>query len=142
MTLSVKQKKVIQLLFEGIAEDELFIKAAVTRRMFLTWLSQKAFVEALQSRVSAAAVRSQMIIARHCPMAVARLVNLTESTNTETARKACLDILQLTSSATPRPAELGLAGAATNKVAPLSGAQQSRLLAALADNAGDEQTTE
>ncbi len=133
MTLSVKQKKVVDELFEGITEDELFSKALMTRSLFLTWLSQKDFIDALQSRVAVAAVRSQMMIARQSPLAVERLVALTKNENPETARKACLDILELSAKCSGEPSGLARPTDPQKGQPRMTTEQASRILAALAE---------
>jgi hypothetical protein len=72
-----------------------------------------------------------MIIARYATSAAAKLVELTESQNPETARKACLDIINLLRPNTEPKSDEQAEAEQTPQLSPeLAG----KLLAALAEN--------
>ena len=97
--LSKKQIRVLDELFAGdIDVNEILQKYDVTTGMFNKWQEQEAFIAEFDNRIAALYRQSELIIARYAAVAAAKLVQLTESENQETARKACLDIIQL-----PRP---------------------------------------
>jgi hypothetical protein len=137
MSKSKKQNKrqlaVLEDLFAGkLDEQEVLQKHHVSPSLFERWLGDERFAEQFERRIARAHRRSRMILARYAPTAANKLVELTESENQETARKACLDIISLPAPAdrqespdvTPDPA--GSPSAHT-----LSPETASRLLAAL-----------
>ncbi len=71
------------------------ISAAEYRR----WHSEEAFAQEYESRLAALGRQSRLLIARYASFAAAKLIALTESENQETARKACLDIIDRIQSA-------------------------------------------
>ena len=134
MSLSGKQKKLIEALFTDLADDELSEKFSITRATFVTWLEQKAFATSLAKGFHSRRVLTELLIAREAPGVVSQLIALTASDNPETARKACLDVLELLRSCdTPivAPPESDKPGKGERTVTPQ---QQSRMLAVLAED--------
>ena len=86
-----------------------------------------------EHRVERAVQRTRLIIARYAPLAASKLVQLTESENQETARKACLDIISMISPDNRNPqAGLGAKCSDSDASPQLSDEAVSILLAALA----------
>jgi hypothetical protein len=121
---------VIEDLFAGqIDEQQVLAKHKVDRRLYDKWLADENFVGEFERRLKSAYRQSEMIIARYAAFAAAKLVQLTESENQETARKACLDIINyLRPNPEPRPDEQPEAEQTPDLPPELA----SRLLAALA----------
>ncbi len=107
--LSKKQLAVIDDIYAGeLGEKAVLDKHNVSRNLYNRWLTDKAFVEQFDQRISGAHRQSTFLIARSAPLAAGRLVRLTESGKGETARKACLDIISMcppTSRPAPTPEE-------------------------------------
>jgi len=96
--LSKRQLDVIEDLFVGeLTEQDVLDKYKVGRHLYSKWLTDERFAEHLDRRIAASYRRSAAYIARCAPLAAAKLVELTESDKTETARKACLDIISMQS---------------------------------------------
>jgi hypothetical protein len=94
--LTRKQLAIIDDLFEGrLDEQQVLEKHKVDRRLYHKWLADDDFTEEFGRRLAAARRQSELITARYAAFAAAKLVQLTESENQETARKACLDIIGL-----------------------------------------------
>ena len=92
---------VIEDLFEGQMDEHAILKKHnIGTRVYLKWLSEESFLENFHARLESAKLQHKALIARCAGLAAARLVALTESQKEETARRACLDILQL---ATEKP---------------------------------------
>ena len=92
--LTKKQLVVIEDLFAGeLDEQKILEKHKVNRRLYDKWLADENFTEEFERRLKLAHRQSELIIARYATVAAAKLVQLTESENQETARKACLDII-------------------------------------------------
>jgi len=92
--LTKKQRAVIDDLFAGeLDEQQILKKHKVNRRLYDKWLADENFVGEFERRLQSAHWQSKLIIARYATLAAAKLVQLTESANHETARKACLDII-------------------------------------------------
>jgi len=134
--LTKRQLAVIEDLFTGgLDEQTVLEKHRVSRNLFNKWLTDARFTEQFNERIARAYRQSQLIIARYAPLAAAKLVQLTEAENNETARKACLDII---SHAAQKRAS-GIEGRESNTQPPdpLPQAIASKLLAALAENTID-----
>jgi hypothetical protein len=130
--LTKRQRAVIEDLFAGqIDEQQVLARHKIDRRLYEKWLADENFTEEFERRKESAYRQSELIIARYATIAAAKLVQLTESQNPETARKACLDIINyLRPNTKPKPDEQPDAGQASE----LSPELASRLLAALAGN--------
>ncbi len=138
--LSRKQTAVLNDLFQqGLDEPDALAKHKVSAATYETWLADEQFAAEFQRRMQAAYRQGELIIARYANMAAANLVHLTNSKNQETARKACLDVInfrhQQRSQPEHRNDEPGLAE--THRSTELSPELAARLLAALAEENGD-----
>ena len=91
--LTPRQLAVIDGLFAGDDEQAILDKYRVSRRLYNKWLADSNFTGEFDRRIDRAFRQSSILIARYAPLAAAKLVQLTDSKNPETARKACLDIL-------------------------------------------------
>ena len=92
--LKKRQLAVIDDMFSGeLDEQSVLAKHKVSRDVYNKWLADADFAEEFDRRIASAHRQSELIIARYAPLAAAKLVQLTESENQETARKACLDII-------------------------------------------------
>ncbi len=136
--LTKKQLAVIDDLFSGELDEQTALdKHKVGRDQFYKWLADEQFTRELDNRIAGFYRQSAALIAKYAPLAAAKLVQLTESQNSETARKACLDIISLTAQTSnsrpptpdPTPPTFAL---------PLSPATASRLLSALAQENRNE----
>jgi hypothetical protein len=96
MALTEKQVKVIEDLFEsGGDEAAILQKYNISHNLWQKWLADKNFSEGIKSRFESSRRASQILLAKYIPLAAAKLVQLCDSKNQETSRKACLDILTL-----------------------------------------------
>jgi hypothetical protein len=93
--LSVKQLAVIDDLFEGKEEQEIFEKHNISRKLYDRWLADESFNRRLDSRMVWEYRRNEIILARSVREAVSNLMELTKSSQAETARKACIDIITM-----------------------------------------------
>ncbi len=94
--LSKKQLAVIEDLFAGgIDEPEVLGRHNVKSAIYKRWLSQGAFNEEMAFRVASVRRKSRMIIAQYSPVAAVKLVELSQEGKGETARKACMDIINM-----------------------------------------------
>lgn len=134
-SLTKRQLDVIEdLLAEDMDERAVLDKHNVKPALYNRWLTDERFVAALELRVARAYRAGQVILARYATLAASKLVALTECQQGETARKACLDIINVPSTAPAKPA--GDAKAALEKPKELNLAPEtvSRLLAVLAED--------
>jgi len=137
--LSKKQLSVIGDLFTGQLDEQAILdKHKVSRAVFVKWQMERRFVEEFNRRIAALNRQGELIIARYAPLAAAKLVGLTESQSQETARKACIDIIEFPKQTVKKADEpAGSLGAGKNDkgAAPkeLPPETASRLLAALVD---------
>ena len=91
-----RQLAVLKDLFAGeLEEQEVLEKHHVSPSLFERWLADERFAEQFERRIAHAHRQSRIILAQCAPAAAAKLTQLTQSKNEETARKACLDIISL-----------------------------------------------
>ena len=89
-----KQLAVIEDLFAGeLDEQQVFEKHRINKRVYDKWLTEENFAGEFDRRIKSAHRQGELIIARFANVAAVKLVALTESANPETARKACLDVI-------------------------------------------------
>jgi hypothetical protein len=128
--LTKRQLSVIEDLFSGqLSEQGVLDKHNVSRNIYNNWQADDNFAKEFAERIDSVCRQGQLIIARYAPLAAAKLVQLTESENQETARKACLDIISL-----PKwpVKEVERSGGSEKAGQQLSPETAGRLLAALA----------
>lgn len=94
-TFSAKQLDVIEDLFEGEQEQAILEKHNLSRKLYNKWLADESFNSQLDWRLAWEYRRSEFILARKAEEAVSNLMDLTKSEQSETARKACLDMITM-----------------------------------------------
>ena len=135
-SLSKRQTDFLDDMVEsGPGLQELLQRNALTPAQFLRWLGSERFQSRLADRARSEFMHARAILSHHAVTAVATLVALTSSEKTETARKACLDIIELARSelpsegspTAPEPKLVRFApGEASDLLAELAGAQRDR----------------
>jgi hypothetical protein len=106
--LSERQLAVIDDIFDGeLQEQALLEKHKLSRRLFNKWLADGAFTGHCDRRIAWEHRRCELMLARYAPSAAATLVGLTECEQSETARKACLDIISMQPADRSATAEVG-----------------------------------
>jgi hypothetical protein len=93
--LSTKQLAVIEDLFEGEQERTILEKHNLSLKLYNKWLANETFNRHLDRRITWEYRRSELILARKVREAVSNLMSLTKSEQSETARKACIDIITM-----------------------------------------------
>ena len=94
--LTKRQLAVIEELFsDELTEQQVLNKYKVSRTLFNKWLNDDTFIEYFDKCIVAAYRQSTAYLARYAGIAASKLVHLTESKSSETARKACLDIISM-----------------------------------------------
>ena len=130
--LNRRQFAVIEDMFSGELDEQAVLdKHKVSKSLYNKWLCDDGFAEQFERRIAASYRQSAALIARYATLAAAKLVQLTESTSPETARKACLDIISMQGKAT----DTGLKTADNEHPAPvpaLSPETASKILEVLA----------
>lgn len=93
--LTKRQRSLLDDLFSADSDTEQVLKKHdVTTSVFNRWQADENFAAEFNNRIAVMYRQSELIIARYSTLAAAKLVQLTESKSQETARKACLDIIQ------------------------------------------------
>ncbi|GEM_PF-692216 len=92
--LTRKQKGVINDFFAGtLTEQQIFDKWHVTGQTYYRWHSDKLFVDEFNKRLIFARRQHEFNFARYTSQIDACLMDLTKSQKDETARKACMDMI-------------------------------------------------
>jgi hypothetical protein len=75
--------------------EELKEKYKIGETEFQYWLRDKRFIREIKRRLRWAYLKGEITVAKFAQIAAMKLIELTGSSNPETARKACLDIISL-----------------------------------------------
>ncbi len=129
--LNQRQLTVLDDLFNSDLDEQAVLdKHKVRRSTYERWLADKLFAERFNRYVNSVRQRSELFLAKYSCLAAAKLVGLTASEKAETARRACLDIINQPKVAT----EVERVEKDSDKQAELlSSTTASRLLAAMAE---------
>jgi len=99
--LTKRQLNVINDIFAADLDEQAVLqKHNVSAKLYSKWHDNNAFIEQFEKRTVAAHRQSSALIASYAPVAALRLVDLTQSKQPETARKACLDVISMQTSST------------------------------------------
>ncbi len=95
--LSKRQLSVLGDLFSDseLSAEQVLQKHNVSQNLYSKWLSDESYIAEMDSRMQLLDRNSRLLIAKYASLAAAKLIALTDSENQETARKACLDIINL-----------------------------------------------
>lgn len=94
--LSKRQINVLNGLFSGeLTLNEILKSCRVSQITYYDWLSDPFFMSAFDKRIDSGRAVLTSTLSAYSQAALLALVNLTRSQKTETARKACLDIVKL-----------------------------------------------
>lgn len=94
--LSAKQLAVIEDLLLGEAEEQAILENHnISRKLYDKWLADESFIEHLDRWMVWEYRRGELMLACSVRKAVSNLMELTKSKQSETARKACIDIITI-----------------------------------------------
>jgi len=82
--------------------EELLEKLNVDKMQFMLWLKDFRFRKEIQNRITWSNTLGQILLAKYTIVAASRLIALTDSKNSEVARRACLDIISMNQTSTKR----------------------------------------
>jgi len=138
--VSKKQLAVIDELFSGELDEQAVLdKYGVSRTVYYRWLADESFAEQFDRHIAAAYRQSAALLARYATLAAAKLVQLTESSSPETARKACLDIISMPNlSSSKAEKSIDNRQSQIENQPSLSPETASKILAVLAKESNDE----
>ena len=138
--LTKRQFAVLEDLFAGDSDETAVLKKHnVSRTLYNQWLADPVFTGQFDVLIAGAYRRSAFAMARNASKAAKNLFDLTESDKGETARKACLDIINMRPSARiPDPPAVPADKEASPPESPkLSTETAGKLLAVLAEEKPD-----
>jgi hypothetical protein len=137
--LKKRQMAVINEIFEGnLDEQGILEKYKVSRAIFNKWQSDPVFIEELERRIQLAYRRSMALISKYAALAAVKLIELTNSENQETARKACVDIVSIPAKEKGQSNAKEEKDTANRAVKKVDSAMASKLLAALASEKSEK----
>lgn len=95
--LSGRQLAVLDDLFgSDVDMSQVLRKHGIRAATFNRWRNEQLFAAAYRERLSNCRFGSELFMVRCVPLAATKLVELMDSENQEVARKACLNIMELT----------------------------------------------
>ena len=95
--LSKLQNEVMDRLFSGESEDAALAAAEISLSIYQRWLKNEKWQQEFQRRIEKCQREAQLLISRYQPVAAAKLISLMDCEKEQTARQACLDVLQMES---------------------------------------------
>jgi len=95
MALTVKQKELMDKLFEGLSVEEALAACNLTKGLYVQWSNNPEWIRAYDERIESLKKQAETIIASFQPVAAVKLIALMDSEKEETARHACLDVIKL-----------------------------------------------
>jgi hypothetical protein len=133
MALTKKQFEAISDLFEtGGDESKVLEKHKIQLSLWLKWQRNKDFTDEISRRMRSLDTQGQILIAKYRPLAIAHLISLCSNENSETSRKACLDMVNFVLNG-QKPGDAGSGG--DEKLLKIKPETASKLLAVLAEDA-------
>jgi hypothetical protein len=94
--LTKRQRTLLDDLFTGLDNQQQALeKHKISASLYNRWLTEENFAAEYERRLHYARRQGELLIARYSSVAAAKLIELTQSANGETSRKACLDIITL-----------------------------------------------
>lgn len=130
--LSRKQIRLIDgLCASKSKEHTILARHKVSRQLFRKWLSNAKFCEELNQAVAGGYRQSTFMLARNAHSAAEKLVHLATTGDSETTRKACMDIITMKPPTFQPPTPV--ASDDKEEPSPISPQKASRLLATLAE---------
>lgn len=128
--LTAKQIEIIDDLFEsGGDETAVLQKHNIPRKLWAKWLADKDFADEIAGRLEMSKRQSRIILSKYLSVAAVKLVQLCNSENQETSRKACLDIISLQTGQVPKTDDTGQSAEPSTTLDP---ATASKILEVLA----------
>ncbi len=95
MAVSKKYQKIIDKWIKNDGDEtELTKKYHISYKKWANLLRDKYTINAIEGRVELAKRKSQLLKAKYLPLATAKLIELCNSENNETSRKACVDLIK------------------------------------------------
>ncbi len=132
--LTGRQRAVLEDLFGGeLDERAVLAKHGISVKTFNNWLKDELFSAEYDARLLNLGRDGTVMLAKYMPVAAGRLIELTGSKNPETARKACLDIINFQGLSAGGGADRQVQAERQDENIELSPELASRLLAALAE---------
>jgi hypothetical protein len=89
------QETVISRIFAGEGEDEILKSLKIPQAVYRRWLKSEKYQKMLEQKIEDCQRQAKIMIASYQLVAAAKLVNLMQCDKEQTARQACLDILQM-----------------------------------------------
>jgi hypothetical protein len=130
--LTKRQRDLLDDLFTGLDNQQQALeKHKISISLYNRWLAEENFAAEFEHRLQNARRQGELLITRYSSVAAVKLIELTQSQNPETARKACLDIITLSKPASAKP-DADSTPQNADAAPELSPELASRLLAALA----------
>lgn len=87
--------KIVDEITRGFGEEETLRKHRVTVAALDKLLSDPNLIQDVTERIGLSIIRTKLLIAQYAQTATAKLISLMDCEKEETARKACLDIIEL-----------------------------------------------
>ena len=95
--INKKQKDFLkEILDNRLPVETAMGKCKIDAAMLCQWFSSQPFTTELANRIECMTKRADMLISQHRLTAIEKLILLTNCDKEETARKACIDIIELT----------------------------------------------
>ena len=92
---AVQSMVINDMLDPNMSEEAVLKKYHVSEKRYRKWILSRSFRREFEYRLMCARRMAIMMLNKYTPIATAKLVELTQDENGETARKACMEIAGL-----------------------------------------------
>jgi hypothetical protein len=93
--LNKMQEKVLSRIFAGEGEEDILKSLGIPQAVYQRWLKSEKYQKMLEQKIEDCRRQAKIMIASYQLIAAAKLIGLMTCEKEQTARQACLDILQM-----------------------------------------------
>lgn len=91
------QEKFLSRIFAGEDENNVLKSFGIPQSVYRRWLKSEKYQQKLQEKIEDCQRQAQIMISSYKTVAAAKLIGLISCDKEQTARQACLDVLQMES---------------------------------------------
>lgn len=95
--LNKMQEKFLSRIFAGEDEGNVLESLGIPQSVYRRWLKSEKYQQKLQQKIEDCQRQAQIMISSYKTVAAAKLIGLISCDKEQTARQACLDVLQMES---------------------------------------------
>jgi DNA-directed RNA polymerase subunit N (RpoN/RPB10) len=96
-SLTKMQEEFLSRIFDGEGEENVLESLGISKSLYRRWLASEKYQQKLQQKIEDCQRQAQIMISGYKTVAAVKLIGLVNCDKEQTARQACLDVLQMES---------------------------------------------